>query len=102
MIVPSRLDNLPNTVIGAQACGTPVASFNIGGLSDIILHKKTGYLAKAFDTKDLAQGISWLLKKKNSLKKRVRQIIVSKFSERTISKKYINLYKKVIKNNHFN
>lgn len=102
MIVPSRLDNLPNTVIEAQACGTPVASFNIGGLSDIILHKKTGYLAKAFDTKDLAQGISWLLKKKNSLKKRVRQIIVSKFSERTISKKYINLYKKVIKNNHFN
>ena len=61
MVVPSKQDNLPNTAVEAQICGTPVVSFDVGGLVDIIDHKKTGYLAKAFDTKDFAEGISWVL-----------------------------------------
>ena len=48
-VVPSRMDNLPNTVIEAQSCGTPVVAFDVGGLPDIIVHNQTGYLAKAFD-----------------------------------------------------
>ena len=43
MIVPSRQDNLPNTAVEAQACGTPVVSFDTGGLSNIVEHQKTGY-----------------------------------------------------------
>ena len=54
LVVPSRQDNLLNTAIEAQACGTPVVAFNIGGLPDIVEHQCTGYLAKAFETEDLA------------------------------------------------
>jgi glycosyltransferase involved in cell wall biosynthesis len=57
MVIPSRQDNLPNTGVEAHACGTPVVAFDIGGLPDIVEHQKTGYLAKAFDTEDLAKGI---------------------------------------------
>lgn len=62
LVIPSRQDNLPNTGIEAHACGTPVVAFNTCGLPDIVAHKKTGYLAKAFDTSDLAAGIQWVLK----------------------------------------
>ena len=34
------------TASESQACGTPVIAFNIGGLTDIVDHLKTGYLAK--------------------------------------------------------
>lgn len=61
MIIPSRQDNLPNTGIESHACGTPVVAFDIGGLSDIVEHKVTGYLAKPFDTLDMAEGIFWVL-----------------------------------------
>ena len=36
-------------------------AFNTGGLPDIVDHQGTGYLAKAFDTQDLAHGIAWVL-----------------------------------------
>ncbi|MEM2129763.1 MAG: glycosyltransferase [Candidatus Bathyarchaeia archaeon] len=33
MVVPSRQDNLPNTAVEAQACGTPVVAFHIGRIT---------------------------------------------------------------------
>uniref|UniRef100_UPI000AD02D47 glycosyltransferase n=1 Tax=Vibrio harveyi TaxID=669 RepID=UPI000AD02D47 len=50
---------LPQTATEAQACGTPVVAFDTTGLSDVIEHKKTGYLVVPFDTDDLAKGIEW-------------------------------------------
>jgi glycosyltransferase involved in cell wall biosynthesis len=61
MVVPSRMDNLPQTGTEAQSCGCPVVAFRIGGLPDIVEHKKTGYLAAPFDTEDLAIGIRWVI-----------------------------------------
>jgi glycosyltransferase involved in cell wall biosynthesis len=66
MCVPSRQDNLPNTAVEACACGVPVVAFDIGGLSDIVEHMQTGYLAKPFDTADFARGIEWVLARRNA------------------------------------
>ncbi|WP_429102271.1 glycosyltransferase family 4 protein [Aeromonas veronii] len=65
MVVPSRQDNLPQTATEAQACGTPVVAFNCSGLPDVIEHQQTGYLAKAYDTQDMAAGLQWILENSN-------------------------------------
>ncbi|RRR69520.1 MAG: glycosyltransferase [Candidatus Viridilinea halotolerans] len=61
MVVPSRLDNLPQTGTEAQACGCPVVAFNVGGLPSVVEHQQTGYLAQPFAIDDLAAGIAWVL-----------------------------------------
>lgn len=66
-VLPSRQDNLPNTGLEAHACGTPVIGFDVGGLPDIVVHQETGYLARPFDTVDLAYGIRWVLSDSNRL-----------------------------------
>jgi glycosyltransferase involved in cell wall biosynthesis len=101
MIIPSRQDNLPNTGLEAQVCGLPVVAFNIGGMPDIVAHKKTGYLAKPFDTKDLADGISWVLSDislHKSIQENSRKRAIELWSEDIVGKKYITLYESVIKN----
>ena len=100
MVIPSRLDNLPNTGLEAQACGTPVIAFNIGGLPDIVEHQKTGYLAKPFDTNDLAQGIDWVLNTENysELCKNARDKTLKEFDNKIVAKKYIDLYEKILIN----
>ncbi|MBM5784072.1 MAG: glycosyltransferase [Cyanobacteria bacterium K_DeepCast_35m_m1_288] len=61
VVVPSRLDNLPQAASEALACGTPVVAFRQGGMGDLIEHRRNGYLAEPFDPVDLARGLAWCL-----------------------------------------
>src|SRR5690606_5294131 len=60
VIVPSRMENLPQTATEAQSCGTPVVAFNTCGIPDSVVHMQTGYLAQPYDPIELAKGIEWI------------------------------------------
>ncbi len=95
MVVPSRQDNLPNTAVEAQACGTPVAAFSIGGLPDIVQHKETGWLSPAFDTSDLARGILWILGDLNRwkvLSESARARALINYAGNVIAEQYLEVY----------
>ena len=96
MVTPTRQESFGLTAAEAQACGTPVISFGVGGLLDIIDHKQTGYLAKPFDVIDLSEGILWVLSqnKNKKLSRRSRINALSKFSEDKISFSYMKIYNK--------
>ncbi len=98
LIIPSRQDNLPNTGVEAHACGTPIIAFDIGGLPDIVMHQKTGYLARPFDTVDLACGIEWTLKNRGAaqLSENAREKAVQTFSYPVVAEQYMKLYLKVL------
>lgn len=64
-VAPSIQDNLPNTLIESNACGTPCVAFDVGGINNIITHKENGYLCAPGDPKDLAAGIAWVIEHKD-------------------------------------
>lgn len=99
-ILPSTEDNLPNTVMEAMSCGTPVIAFNVGGVPDMVDHKKNGYLAKPFEEEDLSKGIKWCINSNDLLEKlsiNARQKIVLDFDVSKQAEKYISLYKDIIR-----
>lgn len=99
-VIPSRQEAFCQTASESHACGTPVVAFNVGGLTDIVDHLKTGYLAKAFDTVDLARGISWVLENNNlsSLSDQARDRAIQKFSQKVLVEKYQNIYNTILNN----
>lgn len=97
MVVPSREDNLPNTVMESIACGTPVVAFDIGGMPDMIDHKKNGYLATAFDCEDLANGLQYIMSSDASeIRKNARKKAEETFDIRQTAQEYTKLYKKIL------
>jgi glycosyltransferase involved in cell wall biosynthesis len=57
-ILPSREDNLPNVLLESVACGTPVISFPVGGMLDIIKTGLNGILAYDLTSASLAGVIN--------------------------------------------
>jgi glycosyltransferase involved in cell wall biosynthesis len=97
-VAPSVIDNLPNTVMEALACGIPCAAFNIGGMPDLIEHCSNGYLAKPYETEDLARGIAWVLEdaeRHQKLCRSARLKVEEKFTLEVQAREYKNLYEEV-------
>ena len=102
LVIPSRQDNLPNTGVESQACGTPVVAFDVCGLPDIVEHQHTGYLAKAFDVVDLAQGLQWVLgdaERLSVLRAQSRKSAVARFSNTLVAGQYRAVYDEAIRAN---
>ena len=99
VVIPSRIDNLPNAGTEAQSCGVPVVAFNVCGLPDVVEHLVTGYLAVPFDTLELAKGILWVIDKSRHEQLRIaaRQRAVNLWSHTHIATKYANLYAEILK-----
>jgi len=99
MVVPSREENLANTVVESLASGTPVASFDIGGMSDMVEHKINGYLAKPLDAYDLAAGIGWCIEDSDRnclLSRQARNKAEKDFNIEEVSRKYKELYESML------
>lgn len=99
LMVPSIQENSSLTVYEAMACGTPALSFSIGGLPDLIDHKQNGYLARPFDTEDLARGITWIVADPDrhaALCRAARTKAEREYSYSVVAKKYINLFSELI------
>lgn len=59
-VLPSIKEGLPYTIMDAFAAGVPVVATAVGGIPDLIEHKKTGILVKKKNHKHLAAGIKYL------------------------------------------
>lgn len=88
-VTPSLADNLPTTVLECQSCGTPVVGFDVGGIPDMIVHKKNGYLARYRDAEDLAEGIKFCLESK------IRGKLLPEFEKTNILKTHFDLINSV-------
>ncbi|HET8829059.1 MAG TPA: glycosyltransferase [Pelobium sp.] len=91
-------DNLPNTVLESLACGTPVISFETGGIPDMVEHQRNGYLAKYKDASDFMNGLNWLYHHddRKMLNANSRKKVMLEFSEETIAEQHIDLYKSLL------
>jgi glycosyltransferase involved in cell wall biosynthesis len=82
-----------------MACGTPMVSFKIGGIPDLVRPGVTGYLAQPGDTQDFAQGIIQLLEDenlRNCMREHCRSIALEEYSLELQAKRYIELYRQIL------
>jgi glycosyltransferase involved in cell wall biosynthesis len=48
----SQWDGLPNVLLEAMSLGLPIIASNVGGISELIIHDKTGFLIEPYDDID--------------------------------------------------
>lgn len=95
VVVPSTFESFGKTAMEALACETPVVCFDTSGLRDVVDHLQNGYLARCFETSDLAAGIHWVLEneeRRRELGQNGRQKTLSAFGPLRQAESYQKLY----------
>ena len=103
VVLPTRGEGLPNVLLESMACGTPMVSFDVGGVPDLVRPGVTGYLARPEDAQDLAQGIRQLLEDapfRRVMSQQCRAIACAEYSTKLEVQKYIALYDSLLGNGH--
>ena len=100
-IFPTRADNLPLMLQESMACGTPMVSFKVGGVPDLVRPGVTGYLAQPEDTQDFCNGIVQLLENKTlreQMSQNCRAIALTEYSLKLQTQRYMDLYRQFLQN----
>ena len=97
-VTTSLEDNLPNMVMEAMACGTPVVAFNTGGIPEMIDHLQNGYLANLASAQGIANGVAHILYSDNAeqLSDNARQKVLDNYTNNKVANQYIDLYRSVL------
>lgn len=77
---PSRIDNMPNSVLEAMASGVPVVSTAVGGVPFLVRDGETGLLVAAGDHEAMADAVLGLLSHPE-LAKRLRDEALSEVQQ---------------------
>ncbi|MBV9969462.1 MAG: glycosyltransferase [Xanthobacteraceae bacterium] len=98
LIAPFIEDNLPNVVLEALACATPVVAFSAGGIPDAVEHQRNGVLVPVGDGDALAEGIAWALDpvRKPALAAAARTTALSRFDIAQCARAYRDLFAEVL------
>lgn len=104
---PSVEDNAPLTVAESLMCGTPVVTFPVGNVPELVRHCETGYLAKYGDALDFSKGLAWALRPINegeriSIANKCRRMAITHHDPGVAVNRHLQVYLRLLKNSKSN
>ena len=102
-VTPSLEDNLPNTIMEAMACGVHCVGFRVGGIPEMIDHKRNGYVADFRNSNDLAAGMEWVLNgaDRSELSRQAMRKVSQNYSQTSVALRYVEVYQQAIAQKQF-
>lgn len=96
-VIPSLMDNLPNTVLESLMCGTPVIGFPVGGIPDMIQDGINGFLTNEISVVSLYETLNKFLTSTEKFdRNKIRKEAIEKYDQKVQAKKYIDLFQKIL------
>ena len=97
-VLPSLNEGMGRVLVEAMALGKSIVASNVGGIPDLVIHGKNGFLVPPKNPKELAKYIQVLLEDKD---KREEMGLAGKemaynFTSERMVEKIANLYKKLL------
>lgn len=99
VVVPSVVENLPNSAIEALACARPVVAFDAGGMRDAVRSGETGLLVPVGDIGSFVAALRTLLQDKSlreALGGRGHDLAKREYSAKVQGERFESLYRSLL------
>ena len=99
LVLTSRFEGLPMTLLEGKAYQMPMVSFNIKtGPKECIINNRNGYLIKAFDLKEMEKKLSNLMEDESLRESFSKHSLddTKKFSLEIIIDKWKDIFRKIM------
>ena len=98
LLHPAPIDNLPNTVAESISCGTPVLAFNTGGIPEMVIPDKSGWLINEVEAQTMLKMLEIIIADESflTIRKSTRETGLSLFDSKKIGISYLNHFKEII------
>jgi glycosyltransferase involved in cell wall biosynthesis len=93
--IPSREDNLPNTIAEAHLCGTPAAGFKVGGIPEMIHDGLNGVIADTLDAPSFAVALRRALANTWD-RKSIADAAVRRYGYAEVARQHAELYARLV------
>jgi glycosyltransferase involved in cell wall biosynthesis len=95
LLHPAQVDNLPNTIAESMSCGTPVLAFNIGGLPEMVIQQKSGWLVEEMNANAMIKKLNSVLQSKQAydLRQSTKETSECLFNEIKVADEYFKAFK---------
>ena len=92
-LLPSLIEGLPGVILEAFVNKLPVVAYNVGGVKEVVINKKTGFLVPKDDELAFISNLKNALSQDNSyLKDTAFELVTTHYSNESIAKKFIKFY----------
>ena len=96
-VLPSREDNLPNTMLESLVQGTPVISFGNGGMQEVLKEGMYGMIVQEETSEALKEAIESFFSKRNEYNSEaIRQFAEEQFNYKKQAEAYKKVYQQMI------
>jgi glycosyltransferase involved in cell wall biosynthesis len=99
-ILPTLVDNLPNTLIESIACGTPCVTFNVGGCPDVVRDGATGWIAREQTAESLIEAVRQLVRAGQhelaAMREKCRAVALAEYDQTKQAVSCVRLYEELL------
>jgi glycosyltransferase involved in cell wall biosynthesis len=98
LLHPAQVDNLPNTVAESMSCGTPVLALNTGGLPEMVIPNKTGWLVEEMNSSAMIKRLKSVVQSKqaNELRQSTKETARMLFNEEKVANGYFKAFEQAL------